>query len=198
MLLRADSSKTWTEMGKGRDPQPLSRHLQARHISPTETGFLRSLTCSQLHFVRHAFLTLPREKSGHCRSRLRQTTHPCWRSAGPVKAQSWRLGRLGSVHSPTQTGVLFQESRKWCYCELVLTLCHSEFSVLKQKVLSRGALERRSVFASLYITMLLLSYRAFQGRSAIPVVGWAWWGQGRGLILLGGRLTDAKGCWFFS
>lgn len=131
MLLRADSSKTWTEMGKGRDPQPLSHRLQARHISPTETGFLRSLTCSQLHFVRHAFLTLPRENSGRWRSRLRQTTHPCWRSAGPVKAQSWRLGRLGSLHSPTQTGILFQESRKWCYCELVLTLCHSEFSVLK-------------------------------------------------------------------
>lgn len=185
MLLCADSSKTWTEMGKGRDPQPLSHCLQARDISPTETGFLRSLTCSQLHFVRHAFLTLPREKSGHRRSRLRQTTHPCWRSAGPVKAQSWRLGRLGSLHSPTQTGVLFQESRKWCYCELVLTLCRSEFSVLKQKVLSRGALERRSVLASLYIKMLLHSYRAFQGHSAIPVVGWGVVGAGAGAYFVG-------------
>ena len=125
MLLHADSLMTWIEMGEGK----ISRLCPI--VFPTETGFLRSLTCSQLHFVRHAFLTLPRENSCHCRSRLRQTTHPYWDSAGPMKAQSWRLGRLRSLHSPTQTGILFQESRKWCYCELVLTLCHSEFSVLK-------------------------------------------------------------------
>lgn len=131
MFLHAVLPLTWIEMGKGKGPRTLSPHLQTCHIPP-ETGFLRSLTCGQLHFVRPMFLTLPRENSRCCRSRPRQTTHPCWNSVGgPVKAQSWRLGRLRSLHSPTQTGILLQESRKWCYCELVMTLCHSEFSVLE-------------------------------------------------------------------
>lgn len=130
MFLHAVLPLTWIEMGKGKGPRTLSP--SSADISPPETGFLRSLTCGQLHFVRPMFLTLPRENSRCCRSRPRQTTHPCWNSVGgPVKAQSRRLGRLRSLHSPTQTGILLQKSRKWCYCELVLTLCHSEFSVLK-------------------------------------------------------------------
>lgn len=131
MLLHADSLLTWMELGQDKGPRTLSHCLQACHISPPQTSFLRSLTCSQLHFVRHIFLTLPRENPCRHRSRPRQTTHPCWNSVGPMKAQSWRLGLLGSSHFPVQTRILFQESRKWCYCEFDLTLCHSEFSVLK-------------------------------------------------------------------
>lgn len=46
---------------------------------------------------------------------------------GLWRRKSWRLGRLRSLHSPARTGILFQGSRKWCYCEWVLTLCRSEF-----------------------------------------------------------------------
>lgn len=63
-------------MGKGKGPWTRSHLLWACHISPPETGFLRSLNCGQLHFVRQVFLTLPRENSCCCRSRLKQTTHP--------------------------------------------------------------------------------------------------------------------------
>lgn len=114
--------------GQGTGPRTPSHRFQACHISPRETGFLRFLTCGQLHFVRHVFLTLPRENSCHCRCRLRQTPLLPLKIHGACESTKLEAGLFRvAAFSKEERNFLSQEPRKWCYCELVLTLCLSKF-----------------------------------------------------------------------